>query len=102
MKPKPPDLAPPDPGDARAVDAFYGLEPVIEPAADARGSDDGRTRFETIECPFCGEPFEALLDLSSGSAVYIEDCQICCRPIQFQLEVDDLGRFRQLTLGRAD
>jgi 2-keto-3-deoxy-L-fuconate dehydrogenase len=31
---------------------------------------------------------EALVDCSAGSQRYIEDCPICCRPIEFQAEVD--------------
>lgn len=46
----------------------------------------------SIHCPFCDEPMTVLLDLSAGEQSYIEDCQICCRPmmIRFQLEADEL------------
>lgn len=40
------------------------------------------------QCPYCGEPVEALLDLSGGDQQYIEDCPVCCRPIQFELQTD--------------
>ncbi|GAB7531742.1 CPXCG motif-containing cysteine-rich protein [Pseudomonas sp. 3A(2025)] len=40
------------------------------------------------ECPYCGEPVETLLDLSGGDQQYIEDCQVCCRPIVFDLRTD--------------
>ena len=40
------------------------------------------------QCPYCGEPVEALLDLSGGDQHYIEDCPVCCRPIQFELQTD--------------
>lgn len=40
---------------------------------------------EMIHCPYCGEPVEVLLDLSAGDQQYIEDCQVCCRPIIFNL-----------------
>ena len=39
----------------------------------------------TIRCPFCGERFEALVDASAGSADYVEDCPVCCRPIELHL-----------------
>lgn len=42
-----------------------------------------------IGCPFCAEPITILIDTSAGSQDYIEDCQVCCRPMQIQLEVDD-------------
>ncbi|MGY2376451.1 CPXCG motif-containing cysteine-rich protein [Pseudomonas sp. SDO524_S393] len=44
---------------------------------------------ESYDCPYCGEPAEALLDLSGGDQSYIEDCPVCCRPIVFELQVHD-------------
>jgi len=35
-----------------------------------------------ISCPFCGETLSILLDLSIPEQDYIEDCQVCCRPIR--------------------
>ncbi|MBT9530782.1 MAG: CPXCG motif-containing cysteine-rich protein [Pseudomonas sp.] len=43
---------------------------------------------QDYQCPYCGEPVEALLDLSGGDQQYIEDCPVCCRPIQFELQTD--------------
>ncbi|HEY7871531.1 MAG TPA: CPXCG motif-containing cysteine-rich protein [Rudaea sp.] len=40
-------------------------------------------------CPYCGEPIELVVDVSAGSSRYIEDCQVCCRPMQVDVEVDD-------------
>jgi len=56
----------------------------------------------SVGCPYCGEEFVALIDLSSGSSSYIEDCEICCRPIQFQLECADTGEISNITLRRDD
>ena len=40
--------------------------------------------FETdIACPYCGETISVLIDESSMEHSYIEDCQVCCRPIVF-------------------
>jgi len=39
-------------------------------------------------CPYCGEPIELVVDASAGSSRYIEDCQVCCRPMQVDVEVD--------------
>lgn len=44
-----------------------------------------------VECPYCGETFTALLDISAGDQQYIEDCPVCCRPIEFDLQVTDEG-----------
>ncbi|WP_263147610.1 CPXCG motif-containing cysteine-rich protein [Pseudomonas sp. RIT-PI-AD] len=43
---------------------------------------------QMYDCPYCGEPVETLLDLSAGDQQYIEDCQVCCRPIVFDLRTD--------------
>ncbi len=40
----------------------------------------------TIYCPYCGEPNGVLLDASEAGQSYIEDCQVCCRPIVFVMD----------------
>lgn len=45
----------------------------------------------TLRCPWCGERFDTLVDSSAGSADYIEDCPVCCRPIEMHLAVDADG-----------
>lgn len=41
-----------------------------------------------IDCPYCGESISVLIDESEGEHDYIEDCQVCCRPINFELKMD--------------
>jgi hypothetical protein len=43
----------------------------------------------TVSCPYCGESFETSVDLTAGSQQYIEDCYVCCQPIQFDIKVND-------------
>ena len=63
--------------DAQSIDVKYGLEPVIEPSVSADdGGAPGGMQFHLVECPYCGESFETPVDTSSGSARYVEDCQI--------------------------
>ena len=45
----------------------------------------------TIHCPYCGEGYETVVDLSAGSQRYIEDCAVCCRPIEITLRVGEDG-----------
>ena len=42
-----------------------------------------------IHCPSCGEPLEILVDPSVRRQGYIEDCQVCCRPMTFQVTIDE-------------
>lgn len=86
----------------RDIDAAYGLEPVFEPGAQRTDGSPGGTEFHIVHCPYCGEPFETLVDLSAGSASYIEDCQVCCQPIDFTVEVGAGGALERLATTRGD
>jgi len=44
-----------------------------------------------IQCPYCGEMIEVLIDCSVPEQEYIEDCQVCCRPICFNVTIDHEG-----------
>ncbi|CUB05791.1 Cysteine-rich CPXCG [Marinomonas fungiae] len=46
---------------------------------------------ELIGCPYCGETIEVLVEASDESYEYIEDCQVCCRPIVFSVDVSISG-----------
>ncbi|NOZ10471.1 MAG: CPXCG motif-containing cysteine-rich protein [Gammaproteobacteria bacterium] len=56
----------------------------------------------TIECPYCGESFESSLDASAGSQHYIEDCYVCCRPIEIHLKVDSGSNIMSMLAKRDD
>lgn len=47
--------------------------------------------FVTIHCPACGEPQELGVDTSAGAQQYVEDCQVCCRPMEVSVDVDADG-----------
>jgi hypothetical protein len=87
--------------DQKAIDARYGLEPVFEPQQSARAGD-GVAQFATVQCPYCGEPFDTLVDLSAGSASYVEDCQVCCQPIELVIEVAMNGNLTSVGARRCD
>ena len=38
-----------------------------------------------IQCPYCGERNTVFIDCSESEQEYIEDCQVCCRPIRFNV-----------------
>jgi len=43
---------------------------------------------QDILCPYCGESITAFIDLSQGNHNTIEDCSVCCRPIEFVIKSD--------------
>jgi Cysteine-rich CPXCG len=44
---------------------------------------------QNVDCPYCGEPIELLIDCSVLQQNYIEDCQVCCRPININVSIAD-------------
>lgn len=56
----------------------------------------------TLQCPFCGERFEAVVDASGGDADYVEDCPVCCRPIRLRLQAGADGGVDRLDADRDD
>lgn len=86
---------------AHDIDARYGLEPLFEPGGESEEVPGTAAAFHTIQCPYCGERFETLVDPEAGAATYIEDCQICCQPIEFELRVDSRGAFAGLSVRRS-
>lgn len=79
------------------IDVRYGLEPVFEPNAHASLSD-----WAEFPCPYCGEVLGTKIDLTDRSRSYIEDCQVCCQPMQVSLTVDKRGRLRRAQATRLD
>jgi hypothetical protein len=86
--------------DAAAIDALYGLEPAFEPGAPTRTAE--AIEWVAVACPYCGEFFETQVDLSAGPATYVEDCQVCCQPIEMNCELDDEGRLSAFRAQRMD
>lgn len=43
-------------------------------------------------CPYCGVALDVLLDPSDVDESYIEDCQVCCKPITFRVSEREDGR----------
>lgn len=41
-----------------------------------------------FRCPYCHQKISMLLDVSvEDTQIYIEDCEVCCRPIQITYAV---------------
>lgn len=41
-----------------------------------------------FQCPYCWEEISMLLD-PSISSVYVEDCEVCCNPIELQVGFEE-------------
>lgn len=100
----PPEKPPKETLSDAEIDERYGLEPAIGQSSDNAPSTDSSpmAEFVTVDCPYCGEAFDSQADASAGSCTYVEDCQICCQPIEMQLHVDEDGTLRELIARRGD
>lgn len=46
-------------------------------------------RSVSILCPYCGEAQDIDVDCSIDEQSYIDDCQVCCQPINVTITVDE-------------
>lgn len=51
-------------------------------------------------CPYCGEEISMVLDASVRRQTYVEDCEVCCHPIEisYKVEEDTLVEFAAKTI----
>ena len=42
-----------------------------------------------FQCPYCWEDISMLLDSSVRKQKYIEDCEVCCNPIEILVEFEE-------------
>ena len=42
-----------------------------------------------FHCPYCLAEISMLIDSSISSQKYIEDCEVCCNPIELKTEIEE-------------
>ena len=45
----------------------------------------------SIQCPYCGESIDIVVDASIDRQDYIEDCSVCCRPMEMSVSISSEG-----------
>jgi transcription elongation factor Elf1 len=55
-----------------------------------------------FQCPYCWEEISMLLDTSVANQTYVEDCEVCCNPIELhvQFNSEELAHFDAISLGQ--
>jgi len=43
-----------------------------------------------FQCPYCWEEISMLLDPSVSFQTYVEDCEVCCNPIELNITFESL------------
>jgi hypothetical protein len=85
--------------DQDEIDRLYGLPPVYEPGTAGAVCPEERVAYR---CPYCGERLETLVDVTGGERSYIEDCQVCCRPVELGIELAEDGALVAVRVQRSD
>lgn len=47
--------------------------------------------FVEVSCPSCGDAIELQVDSSIRRQEYIQDCEVCCRPMRVTVAIDEDG-----------
>lgn len=42
-----------------------------------------------FQCPYCWETISMLIEVSEYQQKYIEDCEVCCNPIQLEITIEN-------------
>jgi hypothetical protein len=51
--------------------------------------DCGMEEFVDIQCPYCGQVFEIVIDTSVARQRFTTDCEVCCRPLEVTAQCKD-------------
>jgi hypothetical protein len=46
-------------------------------------------RWVEVECPYCGETFDVRVDPGEEGQSLVQDCQVCCKPVQLSVDIED-------------
>ena len=46
---------------------------------------------QDVSCPYCGESIGLLIDQKEAGQRYIQACQVCCKPITFNVSTSREG-----------
>jgi len=55
-----------------------------------------------IDCPYCGETITLVIDDSAGDQQYVEDCHVCCKPIEVRVSVFEDGGIDVVAWGQDE
>ena len=42
-----------------------------------------------FQCPYCWEEISMLIDTSVSAQIYIEDCEVCCNPVELRVKSEE-------------
>ena len=70
--------------DTRSIEKIF--EQAIKEEAEA---PEAALKWVDVECPYCGETIEVRVDPSEEGQEMVQDCQVCCKPVQMSVENEE-------------
>lgn len=55
-----------------------------------------------LDCPYCGADNAIDIDAVIGTQDYVEDCVVCCQPMQVHIVIDSEGKLETVVVQRQD
>ena len=55
-----------------------------------------------FNCPYCWQTISMILDLSVEEQTYVEDCEVCCKPIEISYKIKDDTEINTFEAERMD
>lgn len=52
-----------------------------------------------VQCPYCAQSFEVLVDCSIEHQEYAEECEVCNRPVELIIDISPTGEVTVTTRG---
>ncbi|MEW6055995.1 MAG: CPXCG motif-containing cysteine-rich protein [Bdellovibrionota bacterium] len=56
----------------------------------------------STQCPYCFSPIVVVCEPFSGTQTYVEDCEVCCKPIQISYRTDEDSNITEFSAKRLD
>ena len=53
-----------------------------------RVASSGMQECEEVQCPYCGQGMELLIDTTIAQQRFTTDCEVCCRPFEVFAECE--------------
>ena len=54
----------------------------------------------SAQCPYCYSPITFVCEIFSGGQTYVEDCEVCCKPIEISYNVSENNEIENLCVKR--
>lgn len=77
-----------------------GQASVSGSSADLPSKGANLTEEYFFTCPYCWERISMLIDCSAARQLYVEDCEVCCQPIEVRVRCSK-GRVKSLEAEQA-